>query len=65
MTHKTDFYGRVLCYKTCPAHFLDKTGCPHCDANMRAYPDKWDSKKRIYVPLCKIPKKYSLLKMNR
>ena len=62
MTHETDYYGRVLCDKSCPAFFYDTDNDPCCGVNMRAYPDEWDSKKRIYVPLCKIPKEYGLIK---
>ena len=62
MIHVTDYYGRVLCNKSCPARFLDKQGYPQCNANLRAYPSKWDGVKKIYVPLCKIPKEYSLIK---
>ena len=62
MIKETDFFGRVICQKTCPAYFMDDYNEPVCDINMRLYPDKWDYDMKEYVPLCKLSKEYRLIK---
>ena len=62
MYPKTDYYGRVFCTPDCPAYFIFEDGDAACNARLRSYPDKWDGEKKEYLPLCKIPKEFSLIK---
>lgn len=62
MIPETDYFGRVICQKTCSAYFIWVDGDPACSADMRLYPDKWDGVKEKYIPLCRIPKEFSLIR---
>lgn len=63
MKKETDFFGRTICNPECPAYFTFPDGDPGCNARLRIYPGRWDESTGKYIPLCKIPVIFDLVKV--